>query len=700
MPLHIQRSRLLLTPFFPPKPKPYTTKPHPSNPLSSLLHLCKHPLHLQQIHARFILHGLHQNPSLSSTLIDAYANFGHLGTSQQVFRSVSDPNTPLYTSFLRCLYRCGEYEKTLLVFQEMVSKSIHPDECVYPFVLSSCSQLLDDVMGKMICGYLLKLGFDCNDFVGSDLAYYSNDDNEQGFRILNRMRLGRFDPDSVDLICMLRSSIDLNSLNAGRCAHSLVLVSSLWKDMAVSTALLTMYSKLGSIKDARLVFDKMPERDCFVWNLMISGYSRNGLQMEALQLLMGMVRSGVRADLCTAIPAISSIGELKSLRWGQQMHAHVIRNGSDYQVSVYNSLIGMYCDCNSSETARRLFDLVTNKTVVSWSAMIKGYVNHDCFHDALALLTKMKLEGFRVDSVTVINILPACVNIGALEQVKNLHGYSIKCALDSFVSLNTALLISYAKCGCIEMARKLFDDEEVDNKDIITWNSMISAYSKHGDWFHCRELYSQMKQSKVKPDHVTFLGLLTSCVNSGFVEEGRECFKEMTETYFCQPNQEHYASMVDLLGRSGHVKEASELINTMPFKPDSRVWGPLLSACKMHNEPKLAELAAEKLIAMEPKNAGNYILISNIYAAAGKWDGVAKMRVFLRDRGLKKVPGCSWLEINGKVHEFRVADRSHLNSDDIYTTLENLELEIKDREKSSKRNQIVLLKEFSECKFV
>lgn len=117
---------------------------------------------------------------------------------------------------------------------------------------------------------------------------------------------------------------------------------------------------------------------------------------------------------------------------------------------------------------------------------------------------------------------------------------------------------------------------------------MISAYSKHGDWFHCRELYSQMKQSKVKPDHVTFLGLLTSCVNSGFVEEGRECFKEMTETYFCQPNQEHYASMVDLLGRSGHVKEASELINTMPFKPDSRVWGPLLSACKMHNDPKLA----------------------------------------------------------------------------------------------------------------
>lgn len=583
----------------------------------------------------------------------------------------------------------------------MVLKSTYPEECVYPFVQSSCNQLLDDKIGKKIRGYLIKLGFDCYDLVGSDLAYSANDDHEQGFQKLNRMRMGRFDPDSVDLICMLRSSVDLKSLKAGRCAHCLVFVSSLCEDMAVSTALLIMYSKLGSIEDARLVFDKMPEKDCFVWNVMISGYSRHGLRKECLQLLMEMVRSGVRADLCTAIPAISSIGELRSLRWGKQMHAHVIRNGSDYQVSVHNSLIGMYCSCNCLEKAQRVFDSLTNKTVVSWSAMIKGYVNLEQFHNALSLFTKMKLDGFGIDSVTVINILPACEKIGALEQVKNLHGCSIKCALDSFVSVNTALLISYAKCGCIEMARKLFDEEEMDNKDIITWNSMISAYSKHKDWFHCRELFNQMKQSKVKPDHVTFLGLLTSCVNSGFVEEGRECFKEMIETYLCQPHQEHYASMVDLLGRAGHVKEASELINTMPFKPDARVWGPLLSACKMHNETKLAELAAERLIDLEPKNAGNYVLLSNIYAAAGKWDGVAKMRVFLRDRGLKKVPGCSWLEISGKVHEFRVADRSHLKSDDIYTTLENLELEIKeDREKSLKRNQIVSLKKFSECKFV
>ncbi|KAL6991522.1 hypothetical protein U1Q18_009634 [Sarracenia purpurea var. burkii] len=600
----------------------------------------------------------------------------------------------------------------------MVLKLMDPDEGTYPCVLRSCTQLSDDETGRKIHGRVVKLGLDLFDLVGSELVemrrelcvdeydrettekmgvnrkvYWSsltfesssNGDYEQSFRIFNRMRTERVEPDSVTVINLLRSSVDLKSLKAGRCVHSFIIVNSLCEDMALSTALLTMYAKLGSVEDARALFDKMPQRDCVVWNLMISAYSRNGYPKESLQLLMQMVRSGIRADLFTAIPAISSVAELKSLEWGKQMHAHVIRHGSDYQVSVHNCLVAMYCDCNCLETAKIIFDLMTNKTLVSWSTMIKGYVTHDHSYDALSLLTKMKSDGFRIDSVTVISVLPACVNTGALEQVKNLHGYSVKCALNSLLSVNTALLISYAKCGCIEMARKLFDEEEVDSKDIITWNSMISAYSKHGDWFSSLDLYNQMKQSKTKPDHVTFLSLLTSCVNSGFVEEGRECFKEMTETYGCLPNQEHYACMVDLLGRSGHIKEASELINTMPFEPDARVWGPLLSACKLHSESRLAELAAQKLMAMEPKNAGNYVLLSNMYAAAGKWDGVAKMRTFLRDRGLKKVPGCSWLEINGKVHEFRVADRSHPKSGYIYSTLENLELEIKEDEyKSSK----------------
>ncbi|KAF3449968.1 hypothetical protein FNV43_RR06047 [Rhamnella rubrinervis] len=668
---------LLKFPSFP------TTQTRPSSTLSSLLNLCTRPQHLQQIHARFILHGLHQSPTLSSKLIDCYANLGCLSLSHKVFNSIIDPSSILYDAILRNLAKFGEFEMTLLVYQEMVTKAMYPDVKTYPFVLMSCCSLEDVGNAKRIHGHVVKMGLDSYGLVGTALAEIyrkfgdfeyeeeliyrksvcgldhwnsliseasQNENAQESFALFERMRMEKLEPNSATVINLLRSSVDLNSLKAGKLVHCLVIVSNLCQDLCVNTALLSMYAKLGAVKHAKLLFEKMPEKDCVVWNIMISANSRNGYPQESLRLLRLMGRFGVRADLFTAIPAISSIAQLKSIELGKQMHAHVMRNGSDYQVSVHNSLIDMYCECNQLCSARKIFDLVPNKTQVSWSAMIKGYVTHDQSLDALSLFTHMKYDGTRVDFITVINVLPACVNIGALENVKYLHGYSSKLGLNSLSSLNTAFLISYAKCGCIEMARKLFDEEKINYKDVITWNSMISAYSKHGNCNQCLELYSQMKQANMKPDEVTFLGLLTAC--------------------------EHYACMVNLLGRAGHIDEARELVKTMPFEPDARVWGPLLSACKMHSETGLAEFAAEKLITIEPKNAGNYILLSNIYAAAGKWDGVAKMRCVLRDRGLKKTPGCSWLEINGHVHEFRVADQSHPRSYYIYSILEILEVEV------------------------
>ncbi|XP_009360926.2 LOW QUALITY PROTEIN: pentatricopeptide repeat-containing protein At2g20540-like [Pyrus x bretschneideri] len=691
---HILHSPLLLK--FLHFPATQTT---PFSTLSSLFSLCTEPRKLQQIHARFVLHGLHQNPTLSSQLIDRYANLGLLGRSEQVFNSVTDPSPILYDAIIRKLSEFGQFEKTLLVYNDMVMKSIYPDRNTYPFVLKSCSHAR---IGGKIHGHVVKLGFDSYDLVGAALVdVYGNYGGfgnagevvdemsvwEGGldFSISEASRSGKamekLEPESVNsvtVINLLRSSVDLNSLKAGKAVHCVVVVRNLCEDLSVNTALLSMYAKLGDLKYAELLFGKMPDKDSVVWNIMISAYARNRHPKESLELLRCMGRSGVRADLFTAIPAISSIAQLRATDWGKQMHAHVIRNGSDYQVSIHNSLIDMYCACDDLNSAQKIFDLVPNKTVVSWSAMIKGYVTHDRSLDALSLFSKMKADGLVVDFITVINILPACVNLGALENVKYLHGYSMKLSLNSLSSVNTAFLVSYAKCGCIEMARKLFDEENINTKDVITWNSMISAYAKHGDWSRSFELYHQMKKSSLKPDQVTFLGVLTACVNAGLVQEGKECFKEMVEKYDCQPSHEHYACMVDLLGRAGHVNEARELVKSMPFRPDARVWGPLLSACKLHSETGVAEFAAEKLITMEPKNPGNYILLANIYAADGKWDRVAKLRSSLRNLGLKKTPGLSWVEINGLQHEFRVADRSHPRSDGIYAILRNLEWEIKD----------------------
>ncbi|XP_058098340.1 pentatricopeptide repeat-containing protein At4g19191, mitochondrial-like [Magnolia sinica] len=696
---------------YPFKFKPATQQPQPVASFSSLLNLCNKTEFLQQIHARFILHGLQHNPTLSSNLITRYADLGRLDLSQTIFDSEDDPDALLYNTIIRNLSIHGKSERILLVYHQMVTKSMYPDEFTYPFVLKSCGDLLGIETGVKIHTHLIKLGYESDVHVGTALvdmyakcneildarravegmpvrdwdywnalifSFYQNGDPVGCFRLFRRMRLEGVKPDVVDIVYLLRLAADLECLEAGRCIHVLIILNGFGSNLSVNTSLLTMYSKLGSLDTATLVFEKMPERDCVVWNIMIAAYSRNGYSEKALELLILMQKSGARTDLFTAIAAITSTAELKSIDRGKQIHAHVIRNGSDYQVSVCNSLIEMYSKCGNLNLARKIFDSLADKTVVSWSSMIKGYVSRDCSSDALSLFRQMRMDGIRFDSITVINILPACVNIGALEQVKNIHGYSIKHGLSTIVTTVTAILVSYAKCGCIEMAQKMFDEEEIDDKDIISWNSMISAYAKHGDWARCFELYNRMQDSKVRPDQITFVGLLTACVNSGLVKEAWECFNQMSALYGCRPTQEHYACMVDLLGRLGYLGEAISLIKTMPFEPDARVWGPLLSACKMHSEIGLAEFAAKKLIEMEPKNAGNYVLLSNIYAAAGKWDDAAKMRGFIRDRGLKKTPGCSWLEINGRVHEFRVADHSHPRSEDIYTILKNLELEIKD----------------------
>ncbi|KNA03884.1 hypothetical protein SOVF_204900 [Spinacia oleracea] len=703
--------QLFLLPFPPNLIFNQTTQNQPFSTLSSLINLCNKPNLLKQFHARCILHGHHQNLSLSSELIESYANLGLHSLSLHVFNSISNPNSEIYNRVLQILVKSGEFRQTLLLYGKMVSNSMYPDEFSYDSVLRSCKRVTDVHCGRRVHGRLLKLGFDVNEQVKEGLAEFycefgefenarkvfdempgreldnwnsliveslQNGNPRNCFGVLKKMMEENIWPNSVSLINLLRASTELKSLKLGMLVHGVIVVSGLIPDLAVSTALLTMYSKLGSLKNASLMFEVMPEKDRVVWNLMISAYFRHGHPRKSMELLVKMSNEGIRMDLYTALAVLPSTIELKSLEWGKQIHAHGIRNGLDNQVSVQNSLIDMYSKCDSLEAAKKVFDLVVEKTEVSWSSMIKGFVIHERYFDALCLFARMKYDGFSADSATVVSVLPACVNAGALEQVKYIHGCTIKYGLLSVPSVNTELLVSYAKCGCIDMARRLFDEEEVDYKDTITWNSMISAYSKHGEWQLCFDLYEQMKKSYFRPDSVTFLGLLTACVNSGQVNEGWRIFKEMTETYGFQPSQEHYACMVDLLGKAGHISKAKELINSMPIKPDARVWGPLLSACKMHSETAVAELAAEKLVEIEPTNAGNYILMSNIYAASGKWDKVAKMRSFLKSKGLKKTPGCSWLEVHGKVHEFRVADRSHPRSNDIYSILQYIELDIED----------------------
>jgi pentatricopeptide repeat protein len=288
----------------------------------------------------------------------------------------------------------------------------------------------------------------------------------------------------------------------------------------------------------------------------------------------------------------------------------------------------------------------------------------------------MHRAGIELSPVTISCVLPACAILAALQQGKEIHNYAIKRELRSNVSVGSALVDMYGKCGDVEIARKVFD--KMNKRDVILWTSLIAGYGMHGYGEDALALFHHMERTNLKPDHVTFVALLSACSHAGLINEGWQCFDRMKIEYRITPLVEHYACMVDLLGRSGHLDEAYEFIKKMPIEPSSGVWGALLGACRVHCNVHLAEIVAEHLFEMEPGNPGFYVLLSNIYAAVGRRDGVHEVRSMMKERGVKKMPGCSWIELNNKVHAFIAGDKSHPRLEEIHATLENLVQQLKE----------------------
>jgi pentatricopeptide repeat protein len=363
------------------------------------------------------------------------------------------------------------------------------------------------------------------------------------------------------------------------------------------------------------------------------------------------------------------------LQYGVWIHAYMIKSGFESNISVVNTLLDVYAKCERIELARKVFDKMTERNVVSWTAIIAGYSQYGHANEALTHFYQMQEEDIEPEVITIASVLPACAHLAALQQGKCIHAYIIRRGIELDVPVCTALLTMYAKCGCIEVARQLFD--KMAERDLVSWSAMITGYGMHGDGENALALFSQMQQIGMKPDNITFIGILSACSHAGLVDEGLRYFDCMSQDYSLTPGVEHYACMVDLMGRAGCLDEAHNLIKMMPIEPDDSVWGALLGACRIHSNIELGEFVSKRLLELEPKKVGNYVLLSNIYAAAGRWDDVMKVRSMLKDRGLKKIPGSSWIEIKNRVHSFSVGDKSHPQSEKIYTLLESLAEQMK-----------------------
>ena len=432
--------------------------------------------------------------------------------------------------------------------------------------------------------------------------------------------------------------------------------------VSVNNAILTCYSKEGFLGEAKRVFYEMGDggRDEVSWNSMIVACGQHREGLEALALFCEMVRLGLEVDMFTMASVLTAFTCLKDLGGGMQFHAKMIKSGFHRNSHVGSGLIDLYSKCSGGMLdCRKVFEEIPAPDLVLWNTMISGFSqNEELSEDALCCFRKMQRVGFRPDDCSFVCVVSACSNLSSPSVGKQVHALAIKSDIPyNRVSVNNALVAMYSKCGNLQDARKVFDTMPEHNT--VSLNSMIAGYAQHGLEAESLWLFELMLQKDIAPNNITFISVLSACAHTGKVEEGQKYFNMMKEKFGIEPEAEHYSCMIDLLGRAGKLKEAERIIETMPFNPGSIEWAALLGACRKHGNVELAVRAANEFLQLEPYNAAPYVMLSNMYASAGRWEEAATLKRLMRERGVKKTPGCSWIEIDKKVHVFVAEDTSH-----------------------------------------
>ncbi|OEL30139.1 Pentatricopeptide repeat-containing protein [Dichanthelium oligosanthes] len=480
--------------------------------------------------------------------------------------------------------------------------------------------------------------------------------------------------DAVTLSSVLPMCVLLGDRALALAMHVYAVKHGLDRELFVCNALIDVYGKLRMLEEAQRVFDGMAMRDLVTWNSIISAYEQGGKVAAAVELFHGMRESGVSSDVLTLVSLASAVAQCGDERGAKSVHCYVMRRGWDARdIIAGNTVVDMYAKLSKIEAAQRVFDNLPARDVVSWNTLITGYMQNGLASEAIRTYNHMqKHEGLKPVQGTFVSVLPAYSSLGALQQGMRMHAMSVKTGLNLDVYVSTCLIDLYAKCGKLAEAMLLF--EHMPRRSTGPWNAIIVGLGIHGHGAKALDLFSQMQQEGIKPDHVTFVSLLAACSHAGLVDQGRSFFDSMQTVYGIVPIEKHYACVVDMFGRAGQLDEAFEFIQGMPIKPDSAVWGALLGACRIHGNVEMGKLASQNLFQLDPENVGYYVLMSNLYAKIGKWDGVDAVRSLVRRQNLQKTPGWSSMEVKGSVNVFYSGTQTepHPQHEEIQRELQDL----------------------------
>ncbi|KAJ1391206.1 Tetratricopeptide-like helical domain superfamily [Sesbania bispinosa] len=541
---------------------------------------------------------------------------------------------------------------------------------------------------KVIENCILQMYCDCKNFtdaerffdemVNRDLfswatiisAYAKEGHIDEAIRLLLRMLDLGIIPSPSIFCTLLGSFADPSVLDLGKQIHSQLIRTGFAADVLIETSISNMYVKCGWLDGAEVATNKMTRKNAVACTGLMVGYTQAARHRDALLLFVRMISEGVALDEFVFSIVLKACAASEDLYTGRQIHSYIVKLGLESKVSVGTPLVDFYVKCARFEAARQAFETIHEPNDFSWSALITGYCQCDRFDRALEIFKTIRSKGVLLNSFIYTNIFQACSAVSDLIFGAQIHADATKKGLITCLSGESAMITMYSKCGKVDYAHQAF--LAIDKPDTVAWTALICAYAYHGKASEAVRLFNKMLGSGVRPNAVTFIGLLNACSHSGLVKEGKQFLDSMSEKYGVDPTIDHYNCMIDIYSRAGLPQEALEMIRSLPFEPDAMSWKSLLGGCWSHRNLEIGRIAAKRIFHLDPLDSATYVIMFNLCALAGKWDEAAQFRKMMAGRNLRKEVSCSWIIVKGKVHRFVVGDRHHPQTEEIYSKLKQL----------------------------
>ncbi|GMH11367.1 hypothetical protein Nepgr_013208 [Nepenthes gracilis] len=502
-------------------------------------------------------------------------------------------------------------------------------------------------------------------------GFLTHGEFDMGMRLFRKMRELRANGhDQATLTSILSASDGSGFLSSSKMIHALAIMSGYAGDITVGNALITSYCKCGFSDLAKHVFDEMNERNVVTWTAVISGLVQNYRYEDSLNLFMKMRRILINPNALTYLGLLSACAGLQALRGGRQIHGLLWKVGFHLDLCIESALMDMYSKCGCVEDALQIFHSADNLDDVSVTVILVGFAQNGFKEDAIQIFVKLVKTGIDIDPDMVSAVLGVFGVDTSVALGQQIHSLIIKKSFSYNPFVSNGLINMYSKCGNLEESNKIF--HRMPERNSVSWNSIIAAFARHGDGLKALKMYEEMILEGIKPTDVTFLSLLHACSHVGLVEKGMEFLESMSKVHGLTPRMEHYACVVDMLGRSSLLNEAKSFIEKLPVKPGIMVWQALLGACSIHGDSEMGKFAAEQLFVAAPESPAPYVILANIYSSERRWRDRAMTFKRMKEIGVAKETGISWIEIEKKVHSFVVWDKMHPKAEIIYSVLADL----------------------------